>query len=76
MTARKRKQVLEYKLPDPIKKVQKEVHPVGCDLDQAKPSLSSKEIRDKVEKARMIQQKRYEDVEGINSNAQMSTPPA
>ncbi len=55
--------------------IQKEVHPVGFfDLDQAKPSLSSKEIRDKVEKARMIQQKRYEDVEGINSNAQMSTP--
>lgn len=55
--------------------IQKEVHPVGFfELDQAKPSLSSKEIRQKVESARLIQQKRYEDIEGVNSNAQMSTP--
>ncbi len=55
--------------------IQKEVHPVGFfDLDQAKPSLSSEEIRKKVEKARVIQQERYADQEGVNSNAQMSTP--
>ncbi len=54
--------------------VQKEVHPVGYfDLDSITSSRSSEDLRQMVEAARKIQTKRFEDVEGINTNAQMTT---
>ena len=54
--------------------IQKEVHPVDYfQLKDATPNPSSKELRERVENARKIQQKRYADIEGINCNAQMST---
>lgn len=54
--------------------IQKEVHPVDYfKLNEERQSISSKEIRERVEKARKIQQDRYKDEEGINCNAQMST---
>ena len=54
--------------------IQKEVHPVDYfRLNEERPSMSSAEIRVRVEKARIIQQMRYKDEDGINCNAQMST---
>ena len=54
--------------------IQKEVKPVNFfNLENQKESLSSAWIREKVEKARMIQQERYKNEKGINCNAQMST---
>ena len=54
--------------------IQKEVKPVNFfNLENQKESLSSAWIREKVEKARMIQQERYKNKKGINCNAQMST---
>lgn len=54
--------------------IQKEVHPVDYfGLNEEPPSMSSAEIRIRVEKARKIQQIRYKSEEGINCNAQMST---
>ena len=54
--------------------IQKEVHPVDFfQLENLSPTPSSEELRKRVERARKIQQKRYADVEGVNSNAQMST---
>lgn len=54
--------------------IQKEVHPVDYfKLNEERPSISSKEIRTLVERARKIQQDRYKNEEGINCNAQMST---
>lgn len=54
--------------------IQKEVHPVDYfQLKDATPNPSSKELRERVEHARKIQQERYADVEGVNCNAQMST---
>ena len=54
--------------------IQKEVHPVDFfRIADSTPALSSKELREKVEQARQIQQKRYETIEGVNSNAQMTT---
>ena len=54
--------------------IQKSVHPVnffGNENDEM--SVSSGEIRTKVERARQIQQMRYLNEEGINCNAQMTT---
>ncbi|MDD6232542.1 MAG: YifB family Mg chelatase-like AAA ATPase, partial [Frisingicoccus sp.] len=54
--------------------IQKEVHPVDYfGLNEEPPSMSSAEIRIRVEKARKIQQIRYKNEDGINCNAQMST---
>ena len=54
--------------------IQKEVHPVDYfKLKSATPTPSSEELREKVERARTIQQKRYAQIEGVNCNAQMST---
>ena len=54
--------------------IQKSVHPVNFfGTDNEKPSVSSAKIREKVERARKIQQERYANEEGINCNAQMST---
>lgn len=55
--------------------IQKAVHPVNfLGMEEKEPALSSERIREKVEIARKIQQDRYANEEGINCNAQMSTP--
>lgn len=54
--------------------IQKEVHPVDYfKLNDQTPTRSSRELREKVERARKIQQERYAETEGVNCNAQMST---
>ena len=56
--------------------IQKEVKPVNYfELEQEQESytMTSREIREKVKKAREIQQIRYQNEPGINCNAQMST---
>lgn len=54
--------------------IQKEVHPVDYfDLKNERPAMSSKDLREKVEFARKIQQKRYAQIDGVNCNAQMPT---
>lgn len=54
--------------------IQKQVHPVDYfELKKRESSVSSEELRNKVEDARKIQQSRYQNEEGINCNAQMST---
>jgi magnesium chelatase family protein len=51
-----------------------EVIPVPFDKLSGNEKLeSSKDIRERVTKARNIQQKRFEKIEGIHSNAQMTT---
>ncbi len=51
-----------------------EVIPVPFDkLSEARPSESSALVRERVQKAREIQEKRYQDANGIHTNAQMST---
>lgn len=54
--------------------IQKEVHPVDFfQLEGSIPASSSDDLREKVERARRIQQKRYAGIEGVNANAQMTT---
>ena len=54
--------------------IQKEVKSVSFfNLEKQDTSLSSEQIRLKVEKARKIQNERYKDENGVNCNAQMST---
>lgn len=54
--------------------IQKEVHPVDYfDLSSEKSLMTSTEMRARVERARKIQQTRYEGEDGINCNAQMTT---
>ena len=54
--------------------IQKSVHPVNFfGSSSNKRTVSSAEIRGKVERARQIQQKRYLKQDGINCNAQMTT---
>ena len=54
--------------------IHKSCHPVDfVVIDEKEPAMSSENIRKRVETARKIQQKRYENEEGINCNAQMST---
>jgi magnesium chelatase family protein len=54
--------------------IQKEVHPVDFfGIGEQKPARSSGELREKVERARKIQQIRFAENEGINCNAQMTT---
>jgi len=51
-----------------------EVIPVPFDkLSEARPSESSALVRERVQKAREIQEKRYQNANGIHTNAQMST---
>ncbi len=54
--------------------IQKYVQPVNfIDISNDISSSTSKELREKVENARRIQQKRFEKIENINCNAQMTT---
>mgnify|MGYP004658407125 FL=1 len=54
--------------------IQKEVHPVDFfQLKDMTETRSSIELREQVVRARKIQQERYKDDNGINSNAQMTT---
>ena len=54
--------------------IQKQVHPVDYfDLEKKESAVSSEMLRKKVEYARRIQQKRYQNEEGINCNAQMNS---
>lgn len=51
-----------------------EVTPISYDeLTYDKPSEGSKDIRDRVIQARLLQKKRFEDDKGVYSNAQMSS---
>ncbi|WP_077369472.1 YifB family Mg chelatase-like AAA ATPase [Anaerosalibacter sp. Marseille-P3206] len=53
--------------------IQKYVQPVDfIELTDNKKGVSSKELRERVEKARKIQLLRYKDIKGINCNAQMT----
>ncbi len=52
--------------------IQRYVQPVKFDdLSKGKPGTSSKELRERVEIARRVQQERYKQIDGINCNAQM-----
>ena len=54
--------------------IQIEVVPVPFkDLTRIRPSENSKDIRQRVTKARKIQQKRFKNIKGVYSNAQMNT---
>ena len=54
--------------------IQKEVKPVDFfGLKNEEPSMTSEQMRIKVENARQIQQERYKEEKGINCNAQMTT---
>ena len=54
--------------------IQKSVaHVDYFDLDSQKSSYSSKQLREKVEKARKIQQERFKDDDQVNCKAQMTT---
>lgn len=54
--------------------IQKEVKPVGFfNIATSQTAPSSKELREQVKRARLIQQERYKDEEGIYCNAQMTT---
>ena len=53
--------------------IQKYVHPINfMDEFNEKDNISSKELREKIEEVRNIQKERYQNNEGINSNAQMN----
>ena len=54
--------------------IQKYVQPVDfIELTDDKKSLSSKELRERVENAREIQRLRYKNITGVNCNAQMTS---
>lgn len=54
--------------------IQIEIVPVPFEkISEQRPSESSSSVRERVVKARMIQEKRFEACEGIHCNAQMST---
>lgn len=54
--------------------IQKQVKPVDYFSDKKSDKRrTSAELREIVERARLIQQKRYENIEGVNCNAQMNT---
>ncbi len=53
--------------------IQKYVHPVNFeDVSEVSDGISSNQLRERVEKARKIQRSRYQDIKGINCNAQMN----
>lgn len=53
--------------------IQKYVNPVDfIELTGDKKGISSRELRERVEKAREIQRIRYQDIKGVNCNAQMT----
>lgn len=54
--------------------IQKYVKPVDfMEISNNKKGRSSKELKEIIEKARIIQANRYKDIKGINCNAQMTT---
>lgn len=54
--------------------IQKYVQPVDfIEISNTKQGASSHELKEKIENARKIQQKRFESIEKINCNAQMGT---
>lgn len=54
--------------------IQIEIVPVPFEkISEQRPSESSNSVRERVVKARMIQEKRFESCEGIHCNAQMNT---
>ncbi|MDD4516372.1 YifB family Mg chelatase-like AAA ATPase [Massilibacteroides sp.] len=54
--------------------IQIEIVPVPFDkISEQRPSEPSNAVRERVIRARLIQEKRFEDYEGIHCNAQMST---
>ncbi|MDD2495418.1 MAG: ATP-binding protein, partial [Tissierellia bacterium] len=71
-------EVLKYrqKISGPISDridIQKYVQPVDfMNLSNFSNNVSSKELRERVERSRKIQNKRFENYENINCNAQMS----
>ncbi|SKC57359.1 YifB family Mg chelatase-like AAA ATPase [Maledivibacter halophilus] len=53
--------------------IQKYVQPVNfIELTENKKGISSKDLRERVEKARKIQIRRYKNIKGINCNGQMT----
>ena len=72
-------EIMQYrgKISGPILEridIQKSVaHVDFFDLDKAQSGYSSAELREKVKKARKIQQERFESVPGISCNAQMTS---
>ena len=72
-------EIIHYrgKVSGPIQErmdIQKNVKAVSYfDLDENQPSRTSAELREKVVRARKIQQERFEEYENINCNAQMTT---
>ena len=53
--------------------IQKYVQPVTfMDISNASKGASSKELRERVERARSIQNKRFENIRNVNCNSQMS----
>lgn len=53
--------------------IQKYVHSVDfMELTDTKGTITSENLRNRVEKARKIQRLRYKDVDGVNCNAQMT----
>ncbi|SHJ86206.1 magnesium chelatase family protein [Dethiosulfatibacter aminovorans DSM 17477] len=70
-------EVLKYRqrLSGPILErmdLQKYVQPVDfMDLSSYTSKLSSAQLRERVEAARMVQRRRFEGIEGVNCNAQM-----
>lgn len=54
--------------------IQKEVYPVGFfDVANASPAPSSAQLREKVKQARKLQMERFKEINGIYTNAQMTT---
>lgn len=54
--------------------IQKYVQPINfMDMVNCKKGTSSKELKERVEKARQIQQNRFKDIKSVNCNSQMVT---
>lgn len=72
-------EVLKYreKISGPILDridIQKYVQPVDfIDISNSCHGVSSKELKEKVENARKIQNQRFKNIEGVNCNSQMTT---
>ena len=56
-----------------MQRVSEQTQSFEMELEQESYMMTSREIREKVKKARKIQQIRYQNEPGINCNAQMST---
>ncbi len=53
--------------------IQKHVEPVDLFDEKAVPAPSSRELKERVERARAIQKKRFEHIPGVSCNASMSS---